>query len=187
MQPDIEENKEFAAETAAITASNNKMQSTKSDLSYTILWSPLPPLTWILPFIGHVGIADSKGVANDFQGPYYVGDDGRMAFGSPTRALKIDIGELSGGAERWDEAVGEANNVYRGRMHNLFCDNCHSHVAYALNRMPVRGPVCSRWNMITVCFSVFFRAQFLSRIGIVLQFGPLLVFLIIYLVIKMIR
>ena len=47
-------------------------------LSFTILWSPLPPITWLIPFIGHMGIANSQGIANDFQGPYTVGDRGRM-------------------------------------------------------------------------------------------------------------
>ena len=47
-------------------------------LSFTILWSPLPPITWLIPFIGHMGIATSRGVACDFQGPYTVGERGRM-------------------------------------------------------------------------------------------------------------
>ena len=47
-------------------------------LAFTILWSPLPPITCILPFIGHMGIANSRGIASDFQGPYSVGDRGRM-------------------------------------------------------------------------------------------------------------
>ena len=188
-QEEIEE--DFVGPTSSISGvqrpANQKMKSPKQDLSYTILWSPLPLLTWIIPFIGHVGIADSNGVANDFQGPYFVGDDGRMAFGQPTRALKIDVGELPGGSERWDEAIEEANNVYRGRMHNLCCDNCHSHVAYALNLMPVKSPACGRWNMIVVCFYVFFKANFLNWIGVVLQFGPFLVFLFIYLMIKLMK
>lgn len=37
-----------------------------------ILWSPLPPITWIFPFIGHLGIATSEGVANDFQGEHTI-------------------------------------------------------------------------------------------------------------------
>jgi transmembrane protein 222 len=77
----------------------------QEDLSFTILWSPLHPITALIPFIGHTGIGNSHGIASDFRGPYYVGDDGRMAFGSPTRALKIDIGQLVGGADRWDEAI----------------------------------------------------------------------------------
>lgn len=71
------------------------------DLSFCIVWSPLPPITWILPFIGHMGICDSRGVASDFRGPYYVGDDGRMAFGAPTRALKMNASDLPG---KWNQA-----------------------------------------------------------------------------------
>ncbi len=66
------------------------------DLAFTILWSPLPPITWLIPFIGHLGIATSEGTACDFQGSYYVSDRGRMAFGEPTRALTINIEELPG-------------------------------------------------------------------------------------------
>lgn len=158
--------------------------SSKNDLSYTILWSPLHPITWLIPFIGHVGIADSHGVASDFRGPYFVGDDGRMAFGAPTRALKIDVGNLPGGSERWDEAIQEANAVYRERMHNICCDNCHSHVANALNRMPLKPPLGGTWNMVIICFDIFFRGKFLSWQGFVAQFGPFLVLMLIFAILK---
>lgn len=171
---------------------NMPMQSSSSspnDLSFTILWSPLPPITWIIPFIGHVGIGDSHGTASDFQGPYYVGDNGRMAFGPPTRKIKIDVSQLPGGVTRWDEAISEANDIYRQRMHNICCDNCHSHVACALNRMPIKFPLfgCT-WNMVNMCFLIFFTAGFIPLKGsrllsILYQFGPFLIFLIIYLLI----
>ena len=155
-----------------------------TDLSFTILWSPLFPLTLIIPFIGHTGIGNSHGIASDFRGPYFVGDDGRMAFGAPTRAVKIDIGQLPGGAERWDECIALANEEYSQRMHNICCDNCHSHVAFALNMMPIKPPIGSRWNMVTICFYVFFKGRFLSWTGALLQFGPFIVLLLIYLLIK---
>ena len=63
---------------AAINNTNNVNDDDLHPLSFTILWSPLPPITWLIPFIGHMGIANSKGIANDFQGPYTVGDRGRM-------------------------------------------------------------------------------------------------------------
>lgn len=156
-----------------------KMSGKTEDLSFTILWSPLPPITWILPFIGHMGIADSRGIASDFQGPYYVADQGRMAFGAPTRALKVDVSDLPGGPERWDEAIQEANQVYRGRMHNICCDNCHSHVANALNGMPMKAYNISKWGMVKLCFLVFFRARFLSTTAILVQFGPFVVMVLI--------
>lgn len=50
----------------------------ENSLSFAILWSPLPPITWVVPFIGHMGIATSRGIACDFQGPYTIGERGRM-------------------------------------------------------------------------------------------------------------
>lgn len=152
---------------SAMPAAQNKNE----DLSFSIVWSPLPLITWICPVIGHLGITDSRGVASDFRGPYFVGDDGRMAFGAPTRALRINANEI--GAERWDGAILEANDVYRGRMHNICCDNCHSHVACALNRMPLTTAFgIHKWNMIKLALLVFFRGKFLSWTGVLTQFGP---------------
>ena len=37
------------------------------------VWSPLPPITWILPFIGHTGICTEDGIIYDFAGPYTIG------------------------------------------------------------------------------------------------------------------
>ena len=39
---------------------------------YSIVWQPFPVHGWILPCIGHMGIADSQGVVYDFQGPYTI-------------------------------------------------------------------------------------------------------------------
>lgn len=154
-----------------------------STLSYSIAWTPLPLITWIFPFIGHTGIADSRGIVSDFQGPYYVGDRGHMAFGAPTRVLKIrfldqeDNGEFCHAATQWDEAIQEANQVYRGRMHNLFCDNCHSHVAYALNRMSVKDYGVDKWDMVKIAVLMFFRGRFLSWGAMLQSWGPFLVIL----------
>ncbi|KAL3805606.1 hypothetical protein HJC23_005850 [Cyclotella cryptica] len=184
-----------------------------SPLSFTILWSPLPPITWVLPFIGHMGIATSRGVACDFQGPYTVGERGRMvslleisndlcksiqlvsilpshtifkAFGKPTRALRIDIRSLPGGADQWDKAITEANAEYCTRMHNICCDNCHSHVAYALNAMDIRAYGVRNWDMVKLCFLMFFKGKFLGVEGFVRQFLPFGLLLLIATLVKVI-
>eukprot|EP00581_Thalassiosira_minuscula_P019037 CAMPEP_0183726344 /NCGR_PEP_ID=MMETSP0737-20130205/23066_1 /TAXON_ID=385413 /ORGANISM="Thalassiosira miniscula, Strain CCMP1093" /LENGTH=177 /DNA_ID=CAMNT_0025957663 /DNA_START=11 /DNA_END=544 /DNA_ORIENTATION=- len=165
-------------------ASCDVNSATTDPLAFTILWSPLPPITWILPFIGHMGIATSKGVACDFQGPYAVGDRGRMAFGRPTRALRIDASSLPGGAQQWDDSIEQANAEYRTRMHNLFCDNCHSHVAYALNTMEMKAYGIRNWDMVKLCFLVFFRGRFLSLGGFLAQFLPFGVVMLIVVLAK---
>jgi hypothetical protein len=39
---------------------------------HCIVWTPIPVLTWLFPFVGHMGIARTDGVIRDFAGPYYV-------------------------------------------------------------------------------------------------------------------
>jgi hypothetical protein len=86
-------------------------------------------------------------------GPYTIGVD-EMAFGKPTRYIRLDPSKIAnrGGAKSvraaWDacvlvdyvavmvipfrpvcSCVDKGCDVYSRRMHNICCDNCHSHVA----------------------------------------------------------
>uniref|UniRef100_A0A3P8PPW0 Transmembrane protein 222a n=1 Tax=Astatotilapia calliptera TaxID=8154 RepID=A0A3P8PPW0_ASTCA len=42
---------------------------------FCIVWTPIPILTWVLPFIGHMGICTSAGVIRDFAGSYFVSSE----------------------------------------------------------------------------------------------------------------
>lgn len=114
-----------------------------------------------------------------------------MAFGKPTRYLQLDISEVAGGAEVWDRAVREASEEYKvglvhwksqspelllvqGRMHNLLWDNCHSHVAMALNRMQYG----SSYNMVKLATWVFFCAKYTGVRGFLLTWSPFIILLI---------
>ncbi|XP_065277646.1 transmembrane protein 222 isoform X1 [Emys orbicularis] len=117
---------------------------------YCVVWTPIPVLTWLFPIIGHMGICTSTGVIRDFAGPYYVSED-NMAFGKPVKYWKLDPTKVySSSPNAWDTAVHDASEEYKHRMHNLCCDNCHSHVALALNLM--RYDNSSSWNMVKLCF-----------------------------------
>ncbi|KHN87279.1 Transmembrane protein [Toxocara canis] len=138
-----------------------------------IVWAPIPLLTWLFPFIGHMGIATSRGVIRDFAGSYCVNEDD-MAFGWPTRYLKLDVDKVVGGAEAWDRAVRSASDEYKGHVHNLICDNCHSHVALALNEM--RYAQRRNYNMIYLGTLIFFKARYVGFGGFLKQWLPALVF-----------
>lgn len=98
---------------------------------------------------------------------------------SPLRYWKLDPARVyASGPNAWDTAVHDASEEYKHRMvcelllgvgarmgacptaqhdpsflhlqHNLCCDNCHSHVALALNLMRYNNS--TNWNMVTVCF-----------------------------------
>ena len=123
---------------------------------YCLVWTPIPLLTWIFPFIGHMGICSSDGVIYDFAGPYYIGE-GDLAFGKTTRYLQIHPGVS---ARTWDDAVAQANTCYEQKMHNICCQNCHSHCATVLDTVRFKG--FQQWNMIILAAWMFFCGKFVS-------------------------
>merc|ERR1711879_548823 len=128
----------------------------KSRFPYCIVWTPLPLITWFLPFIGHMGIAYSNGVIRDFAGPYYVSEDD-MAFGKPTKIWRLNPEKVFA---EYDNGIKQASDIYKSRMHNICCDNCHSHVATALDIMQYDGK--SDWNMVKLCFLMLVHGKYVS-------------------------
>lgn len=139
--------------------SYSKIDVARSRYPYCIVWTPIPVLTWLFPFVGHMGIAMSSGVIRDFAGPFYVSEDD-MAFGKPTKFWRLNPAKASSLQNSWDVAISSASEEYKHRMHNLCCDNCHSHVAMALNMMQYDRS--TSWNMIKLAFYMFIRGKFVS-------------------------
>uniref|UniRef100_A0A0L8GI07 Transmembrane protein 222 n=1 Tax=Octopus bimaculoides TaxID=37653 RepID=A0A0L8GI07_OCTBM len=75
--------------------------------------------------------------------------------------------------DTWDWAVAEASEEYKKRMHNLFCDNCHSHVAMALNLMKYDDSSC--WNMVKLCFLMMIHSRYVSFCGFLKTWLPFLI------------
>lgn len=145
------------------------INSKESRYPYCIVWTPIPMLTWLLPFIGHMGICMSTGVIRDFAGPYFVSED-NMGFGKPTRYLRLNPKYVEGGKQIWDENVSKASTLYGTRMHNIFCDNCHSHVATALSGMRYKNR--SSWNMIVLACWMFFCGRYVGCTGFLKTWIP---------------
>ncbi|CAF0748413.1 unnamed protein product [Didymodactylos carnosus] len=142
-----------------IDSRTDKIDPRRLRYPHSLVWTPIPLLSWLFPFIGHMGIGRTDGVIRDFAGPYYVSED-NMAFGRPTRYLQLDLSRVPGPNPRgnYDRAVEQASDEYKNRMHNLFCDNCHNHVAMALNTMNYNRK--QSYNMINLTFWMFFRGKY---------------------------
>lgn len=54
-----------------------------------IVWTPIPVISWLIPFIGHIGICREDGVILDFAGPNFVCVD-NFAFGAVARYFQIN-------------------------------------------------------------------------------------------------
>ncbi|XP_020299863.1 transmembrane protein 222 [Pseudomyrmex gracilis] len=149
---------------------------------FCIVWTPLPILTYIMPFIGHMGIATSVGVIRDFAGPFHVSED-NMAFGKPTKYWQLDYTKAKGGVLGWDAAVAEASEIYKTRMHNICCDNCHSHVAKALNLMSYDNS--TSWNMVKLAFLLVFHGKYVSVLGFLKTWLPFCILVTLVLVLSL--
>ncbi|OAD55107.1 hypothetical protein WN48_05582 [Eufriesea mexicana] len=136
---------------------------------FSIVWTPLPILTYFLPIIGHMGIATSTGVIRDFAGPYHVSED-NMTFGKPTKYWQLNYTKAKGGVQGWDSAIAEASEIYKTRMHNICWDNCHSHVATALNLMSYDNS--NSWNMVKLAFLMLVHGKYVSFPGFLKTWMP---------------
>ena len=63
---------------------------------FSIVWTPLPIISAILPFIGHVGFVDINGNCFDFAGPYTVTVN-NLAFGKPHKYHVLDKKKIKPG------------------------------------------------------------------------------------------
>jgi hypothetical protein len=100
-----------------------------------------------------MGVGDSAGRIHDFNGPYSIGVDNFMVGtvwryvdvgAAPPPAAADGSPDLSD-SERWDAAVERADAVYRKKMHNICCENCHHHSAMALTEYGKPHDLLSSW------------------------------------------
>jgi len=161
-----------------------EMDHKRSKYPHSIVWTPIPLLTWIFPVIGHMGIAYTNGKIRDFAGPYFVSED-HMAFGKPTKYWILDPNLAEGGSSGFDRAIYEASEEYKTRVHNLICDNCHSHCSYALNLMNYKGS--RSWNMVWLACLLILHGRYVSIAAFVKTWLPFVILVSVILSLTLIR
>lgn len=167
----------------------------KSRFPCCLVWTPLPVVSWLAPFIGHVGICREDGSILDFSGSNLVNVD-NFAFGAVARYLQLDRRQCCfppnlsghtckqrykhheyGTAISWDDALLLSTHQYEHKWYNLFTCNCHSFVANCLNRLCYGGSMS--WNMLNVAALVLWKGQWVDVMSIMRSFLPFLVVLCI--------
>lgn len=66
----------------------------KASFPCCLVWAPLPIVSWLAPFIGHVGICREDGTILDFSGSNLVNVND-FAYGAVARYLELDRGQVS--------------------------------------------------------------------------------------------
>ena len=134
-----------------------KIDKNKQRYPFCIVWTPIPCISWFIPSIGHSGICNSEGIIHDFSGPYFVSIDD-MAFGNPTKFAILELNQRE--FYEYDKAVQTATIKYNKMDYNFFTNNCHSFIAYALNKLKYKGR--SNYTMVDVWWMFCTRGKFLT-------------------------
>lgn len=156
----------------------------KSDpLSCCVVWTPIPVLSWLLPFFGHIGVADSQGIIHEFVGPYYI-NKGRLSFGDPRRKWQIDVDP-----NVWDQAIEDTSHFFEHVRYDLLCSNCHYFAAAVLQKIdyPQTIPIFRQWTSgatVKIAWGMLFHGKSLSVRDTIIIWMPFMIILIILLFIS---
>ncbi|CBZ53325.1 hypothetical protein NCLIV_031120 [Neospora caninum Liverpool] len=85
-----------------------------------------------------------------------------MAFNRPMRIWRLDPERMHHPEDptMYDRAIEAADTQFRQTAHNLFCNNCHHHVAEALNHMAYKGR--RNWTQFDVWWQLVIHGSFLT-------------------------
>ncbi|KAK9806379.1 hypothetical protein WJX72_012194 [[Myrmecia] bisecta] len=169
---------------------------------FCIVWSPIPFIGWVLPFIGHVGICTSEGVILDFAGPFFISIDS-MAFGNPARYLQLQPSKAAVVAQAALQRSTEAGSTAEQGVApsaDVSADPMLAAVsrewdqllqqsagAYQHHNYNFLGDNChcfvshflnaaeyraSRWNMVRLASEMFLRARYVAFGGVLKTWLP---------------
>lgn len=158
-----------------------------------LVWTPLPVVAWLVPFVGHLGICREDGVILDFAGSYFIMVDS-FTFGAPAKYLQIDPRECcfpqhlsdhccqtatwhSDAASSWDDALRRGMGHYQHQAYNIFTCNCHSFVARCLNIVAFKGRC--RWNVVDLAVMMTLRGHWVSKRAMVAAYSPTIIILVL--------
>ena len=94
-----------------------------------------------------------------------------FAFGSTHKYLQLEITEDQ--VTEFNQSVAKADKTYSRRMHNICCDNCHSHVARVLNNLKYKGR--DNYTMIDVWWMLIVSGKYVSWLHVLYTYLGFLV------------
>ncbi|KAI7737313.1 hypothetical protein M8C21_031411 [Ambrosia artemisiifolia] len=171
-----------------------QIDPTRARFPCCIVWTPLPVISWLLPFVGHVGVGREDGVIVDFAGPNFVSVD-NFTFGPVARYLQITkekcfTPQHPSGAYRteeeyrlvesgrshysWDDALKKTTQEYQKQTYSVLTCNCHSFLANHLNRLESQA---SGWNVVNVAALIMFKGKWVDTPSMVRSYLPFMVVL----------
>ncbi|XP_059313634.1 protein REVERSION-TO-ETHYLENE SENSITIVITY1-like [Lycium ferocissimum] len=159
-----------------------------------LVWAPLPVVSWLAPFVGHVAICREDGAIVEFSRASMI-HVGSLIYGDAARYYQLARQQYCfprttlaghtcnqhhkhaefGPGVSWDDAVQLSTRNFEYRNFNLFTCNGLSFFAHCLNRLSYKWSL--NWNMVNVGILILFKGQWVNGSAILRSFVPFIVML----------
>lgn len=103
---------------------------------YTLLWSSIPFISTIFPFLGHISVCSSNGTIHDYFSSKYISID-QLNYGSPAKIINLQLNE--GEMNEWDKAIRKADKKFKRKNFSFCGNNSLKYAGYILNSVNYMG------------------------------------------------
>lgn len=139
-------------------------------------------ISWFVPWIGHLGIADSEGHVHDFAGPFTVNIGDFMV--PIAKVYQFPSAVWAGREREWDAGLAQADGIYSKLVHNIVSENCHHHSARALTCMKLGSSrevaPLAQMTMMEAFWLITRKGQFISPGAWLLTYLPFMLGLLFW-------
>lgn len=131
ISPQTNDKEKVSIDDFSIPIKTNNLQE-----KFSLVWSPIPLISTLLPFIGHTGITDSEGIIYDFEASKYVSIN-NMSFGSVYKVAKLLPSEEE--KKKWDLSIKKVMEKYKKKEYSICGNNGEKFCANILNIVKYKG------------------------------------------------
>lgn len=109
-------NNNIGKEVLSLNPNNTTINQEKDFFPYCIVWTHLPWISVILPFVGHTAICSSKGMVHEFAGHHQININ-HLSFGKPVKYVQCKLTPQE--QAKWDQLIDESDFHYCQTSHHL--------------------------------------------------------------------
>lgn len=128
----LDDNDELNSKPHLNENNDDPAQNILDNISCSLVWTSIPVLSYVFPFVGHVGITDSVGRIHDFGSSNYVSID-QMAYGNPDKIIHFEITQDE--FTRWNKSIHTVSKKFSKKTYSLCGTNGYSFCASVLNKI----------------------------------------------------
>ncbi|KAL4473876.1 hypothetical protein ABPG74_022740 [Tetrahymena malaccensis] len=136
---------------------------------FCIVWSAIPFISFLIPWIGHAAICCSKGIIHDFNKDFKVYID-VVPYGSPLKYYKLDTTNIQ--QDTYDAMIKQLDQLFLKKRFGFFSNNSHKYVADALNILQYKGKI--NWNKFDIFILGITKAKYTSFLTLIRAYQGLI-------------